>query len=93
MHTKFADTRAMLMAVTSAKGTQGGVILYFDRIEVVNKLHPSSVMDTVRQFTADYDKPLIFDKVRVHTSSYEFIRTSCCATRKARYFAGYLQLL
>jgi len=44
-------------------GTQGGVILYFDRIEVVNKLHPSSVMDTVRQFTADYDKPLIFDKV------------------------------
>merc|ERR1712166_391501 len=44
-------------------GTSGGVMIYFDRIEVVNKLHPSSVMDTVRQFTADYDKPLIFDKV------------------------------
>merc|ERR1712166_1670424 len=48
-------------------GTQGGVILYFDRIEVVNKLHPSSVMDTVRQFTADYDKPL--SSTRCTTSS------------------------
>eukprot|EP00729_Bicosta_minor_P013328 gene13328-22012_t len=44
-------------------GTQGGVILYFDRIEVVNKLHSKKVHDTVREFTADYDRPLIFDKV------------------------------
>jgi len=44
-------------------GTSGGVMIYFDRIEVVNILSRSSVHDIVRNFTADYDKPLIFDKV------------------------------
>merc|ERR1719273_341078 len=44
-------------------GTSGGVMIYFDRIEVVNVLLSSSVHDIVRNFTADYDKPLIFDKV------------------------------
>jgi len=44
-------------------GTSGGVMIYFDRIEVVNILSRGSVYDIVRNFTADYDKPLIFDKV------------------------------
>uniref|UniRef100_A0A7N6B164 Band 7 domain-containing protein n=1 Tax=Anabas testudineus TaxID=64144 RepID=A0A7N6B164_ANATE len=82
-------------------GTSGGVMIYFDRIEVVNYLIPSagklarpktsrivfifqnpiyfcslsllpldlalvflsSVYDIVRNFTADYDKALIFNKV------------------------------
>jgi len=44
-------------------GTSGGVMIYFDRIEVVNVLQPSAVYDTVKSYTADYDKPLIFDKV------------------------------
>merc|ERR1712142_1186181 len=44
-------------------GTSGGVMIYFDRIEVVNILSRGSVYDIVRKFTADYDKPLIFDKV------------------------------
>jgi len=44
-------------------GTSGGVMIYFDRIEVVNILSRSAVYDIVRNFTADYDKPLIFDKV------------------------------
>uniref|UniRef100_A0A8C6Q2S1 ER lipid raft associated 2 n=1 Tax=Nothobranchius furzeri TaxID=105023 RepID=A0A8C6Q2S1_NOTFU len=44
-------------------GTSGGVIIYFDRIEVVNYLIPSAVYDIVRNFTADYDKALIFNKV------------------------------
>ncbi|BES92111.1 ER lipid raft associated [Nesidiocoris tenuis] len=44
-------------------GTSGGVMIYFDRIEVVNHLHPESVFDIVRNFTADYDKTLIFNKV------------------------------
>merc|ERR1719158_1254536 len=44
-------------------GTSGGVMIYFDRIEVVNVLQPGAVFDTVKNFTADYDKPLIFDKV------------------------------
>ncbi|CAK1555740.1 unnamed protein product [Leptosia nina] len=44
-------------------GTSGGVMIYFERIEVVNKLEPGSVLDVVRNFTADYDKTLIFNKV------------------------------
>ncbi|GLV35040.1 hypothetical protein CBL_09521 [Carabus blaptoides fortunei] len=44
-------------------GTSGGVMIYFDRIEVVNVLSPASVSDIVRNYTADYDKSLIFNKV------------------------------
>merc|ERR1739848_927359 len=44
-------------------GTSGGVMIYFDRIEVVNILEPSHVHDIVKMYSADYDKPLIFDKV------------------------------
>merc|ERR1719219_2018871 len=44
-------------------GTSGGVMIYFDRIEVVNVLQNTAVFDIVKNYTADYDKPLIFDKV------------------------------
>lgn len=44
-------------------GTSGGVMIYFERIEVVNILEKGKVLDVVRQYTADYDKQLIFDKV------------------------------
>lgn len=44
-------------------GTSGGVMIYFDRIEVVNVLSPAAVHEIVKNYTADYDKPLIFDKV------------------------------
>ncbi|XP_075073264.1 erlin-1 isoform X1 [Mixophyes fleayi] len=44
-------------------GTSGGVMIYFDRIEVVNMLLPSAVYDVVRNYTADYDKTLIFNKI------------------------------
>ncbi|PNF27763.1 Erlin-1 [Cryptotermes secundus] len=44
-------------------GTSGGVMIYFDRIEVVNILSANSVYDIVKNYTADYDKTLIFNKV------------------------------
>eukprot|EP00037_Helgoeca_nana_P032812 m.415473 g.415473 ORF g.415473 m.415473 type:complete len:320 (-) comp29640_c0_seq1:1886-2845(-) len=44
-------------------GTSGGVMIYFERIEVVNILAKESVHEVVNAYTADYDKPLIFDKV------------------------------
>lgn len=44
-------------------GTSGGVMIYFDRIEVVNKLDSMSVFDIVKNYTADYDKTLIYNKV------------------------------
>ena len=46
-------------------GTSGGVMIYFDRIEVVNVLQQGAVYDIVKNYTADYDKALIFNKVRV----------------------------
>jgi regulator of protease activity HflC (stomatin/prohibitin superfamily) len=44
-------------------GTSGGVIIYFERIEVVNKLDSSAVFDIVKNYTADYDKTLIYNKI------------------------------
>lgn len=44
-------------------GTSGGVMIYFDRVEVVNILQPNSVYDTVKNYTADYDKTLIYNKI------------------------------
>ncbi|XP_003383395.1 PREDICTED: erlin-1-like [Amphimedon queenslandica] len=44
-------------------GTSGGVMIYFDRVEVVNVLDRDHAHDVVRKFTADYDKTLIFNKV------------------------------
>ncbi|XP_072038530.1 erlin-2-like [Amphiura filiformis] len=44
-------------------GTSGGVMIYFDRIEVVNILSYPQVYATVKNYTADYDKTLIFNKV------------------------------
>lgn len=44
-------------------GTSGGVMIYFDRIEVVNKLTKENVLSIVKEYTVDYDRVLIFDKV------------------------------
>jgi regulator of protease activity HflC (stomatin/prohibitin superfamily) len=44
-------------------GTSGGVMIYFDRIEVVNILSASAAYDIVRNYTADYDKTLIYNKI------------------------------
>jgi len=44
-------------------GTRGGVMVYFDKIEVVNMLRPSSVVSTTKAFGLDYDRVLIFDKI------------------------------
>merc|ERR1719245_493654 len=56
-------------------------MIYFDRIEVVNLLEPDNVHDIVKKYSADYDKPLIFDKVHhelnqfcsVHNLQEEYI--------------------
>jgi hypothetical protein len=60
-------------------------VIYFDKIEVVNILSPDHVYETVRNFTADYDKPLIFNKIHhelnqfcsVHTLQEVYIDLFC----------------
>ncbi|CAJ0944893.1 unnamed protein product, partial [Mesorhabditis belari] len=44
-------------------GTQGGVMIEFDRIEVVNILNRNAVHEIVKNYTVDYDRPLIHQKV------------------------------
>ncbi len=44
-------------------GTRGGVMVYFEKIEVVNQLSEAYVINTTRRFGLEYDKNLIFDKV------------------------------
>uniref|UniRef100_A0A674CSU8 Erlin-1 n=1 Tax=Salmo trutta TaxID=8032 RepID=A0A674CSU8_SALTR len=53
----------------------GGVMIYFDRIEVVNMLVPSSVVDTVKNYTADYDKTLIFNKIHHELNQFCSVHT------------------
>ncbi|XP_072281201.1 erlin-1 [Pyxicephalus adspersus] len=56
-------------------GTSGGVMIYFDRIEVVNMLTPSAVYDVVRNYTADYDKTLIFNKIHHELNQFCSVHT------------------
>jgi len=44
-------------------GTSTGVMIYFDRIEVVNQLSPDKAHSTIKRFGTEYDKSFIFDKI------------------------------
>lgn len=56
-------------------GTSGGVMIYFDRIEVVNILDSNAVYNMVRNFTADYDRTLIFNKVHHELNQFCSVHT------------------
>uniref|UniRef100_H3AI03 Erlin-1 n=1 Tax=Latimeria chalumnae TaxID=7897 RepID=H3AI03_LATCH len=56
-------------------GTSGGVMIYFDRIEVVNKLSPSAVIEVVKNYTADYDRTLIFNKIHHELNQFCSVHT------------------
>ena len=44
-------------------GTQGGVVIHFERIEVVNRLNKDHAWETVKNYTVNYDKTWIYDKI------------------------------
>ncbi|KAH9331690.1 hypothetical protein KI387_003798, partial [Taxus chinensis] len=44
-------------------GTKGGVLIYFDKIEVVNRLRKEYVYETMLDFGVTYDKTWIYDKI------------------------------
>ena len=44
-------------------GTAGGVVIYFDKIEVVNKLTIDHLHKTIKLYGPHYDKTWIFDKI------------------------------
>ncbi|VBB18273.1 erlin-2-B [Yasminevirus sp. GU-2018] len=51
-------------------GTNSGVNIMFDKIEVVNQLMEPYVFETVKSYTVDYDKPLIFDKITYEMAQF-----------------------
>ena len=44
-------------------GTSSGVTIVFGTIEVVNQLNKAHVYETVKNYTVDYDKTQIFDRI------------------------------
>ncbi|CAI2375525.1 unnamed protein product [Moneuplotes crassus] len=44
-------------------GTSGGVLVQFESIEVVNRLKKELVYETIKNYTVEYDKTWIFDKI------------------------------
>ncbi|CAF3159448.1 unnamed protein product [Rotaria sp. Silwood2] len=51
-------------------GTSGGTMIYFDKIEVVNILNRDAVIDIVRNYTVNYDRTLIFDKIHHEVNQF-----------------------
>jgi len=51
-------------------GTKGGVMINFDKIEVVNQLPREYVIDTVRNYTIDYDQIWIYNKIHSEINQY-----------------------
>ena len=45
-------------------GTSGGVLIYFSQIEVVNRLKKELAHETVKNYTVNYDKTWIYDKIQ-----------------------------
>jgi len=56
-------------------GTSGGVLIYFDRIEVVNILSPGSVHEIIKNYTVDYDRALIFNKIHHEVNQFCSVHT------------------
>jgi len=44
-------------------GTSGGVMIYFDKIEVVNLLDISKAHNTIKKYGVNYDRTWIFDRI------------------------------
>lgn len=51
-------------------GTSGGVLVVFEKIEVVNKLQREFVVSTVKNYTGNYDKTWIYDRIHHEINQY-----------------------
>ena len=51
-------------------GTSGGVLIYFDKIEVVNRLRRELAWETIKNYTIHYDRLWIFEKI--HSEMNQF---------------------
>jgi regulator of protease activity HflC (stomatin/prohibitin superfamily) len=51
-------------------GTSGGVLIYFEKVEVVNRLNKDHVLTTVANFSLNYDQQLIFNRVHSEVNAF-----------------------
>uniref|UniRef100_A0A1I8FCY0 PHB domain-containing protein n=1 Tax=Macrostomum lignano TaxID=282301 RepID=A0A1I8FCY0_9PLAT len=56
-------------------GTSGGVLIYFERIEVVNILDMESAHTVVKKFSVDYDRTLIYNKIHHELNQFCSVNT------------------
>lgn len=56
-------------------GTSGGTMIYFEKVEVVNILSRDAVLDIVRNYTVNYDRTLIFDKIHHEVNQFCSVHT------------------
>ncbi|CAF1401462.1 unnamed protein product [Adineta steineri] len=56
-------------------GTSGGTMIHFEKIEVVNILSREAVIDIVRNYTVNYDRTLIFDKIHHEVNQFCSVHT------------------
>jgi regulator of protease activity HflC (stomatin/prohibitin superfamily) len=51
-------------------GTASGVLINFAKIEVVNRLSKDKLLDTIRNYTVNYDKTWIYDKIHHEVNQF-----------------------
>lgn len=51
-------------------GTASGVLINFAKIEVVNKLKKEMLLSTIRNYTVNYDKTWIYDKIHHEVNQF-----------------------
>lgn len=51
-------------------GTASGVLVNFGKIEVVNRLHKELLLDTIRNYTVNYDKTWVYDKIHHEVNQF-----------------------
>lgn len=51
-------------------GTASGVLINFGKIEVVNRLSRTHLLETVRNYTVNYDKTWIYDKIHHEVNQF-----------------------
>jgi regulator of protease activity HflC (stomatin/prohibitin superfamily) len=56
-------------------GTSGGTMIYFEKVEVVNILNREAVVEIVRNYTVNYDRTLIFDKIHHEVNQFCSVHT------------------
>lgn len=64
--TKFVAVQITLQTDTVTDipcGTSGGSVIYFDKIEVVNRLDSKRAYNTVKLYGVNYDRTWIFDRI------------------------------